>query len=102
MRVKNVGWNWLFPVTVLGLFIIMWCTALAIVGTVYGADVSEETLTLKRDLLAERAVRIQSQMQVLQQQYVVLQVELERTRKALDIAQKELDSKFPSVKKETK
>ena len=99
MRAKNVSWNWLFLVTILGLFVII---ALAIVGTVYGADTSEETLTLKRDLLAERAVRIQSQMQVLQQQYAILQVDLERTRKALDIAQKELDSKFPSAKKEMK
>ena len=100
MRVKNA--NWLLLVVILGLITVFWCMAMVIVEVSYGADASEETLTLKRDLLAERAVRIQSQMQVLQQQYAILQVELERTRKALDIAQKELDSKFPSVKKETK
>jgi len=100
MRVKNA--NWLLLVVILGLITVFWCMAMVIVEVSYGADVSEETLTLKRDLLAERAVRIQSQMQVLQQQYAILQVDLERTRKALDIAQKELDSKFPSVKKETK
>jgi len=100
MKVKNA--NWLLLVVILGLITIFWCMTMVIVEVSYGADASEETLTLKRDLLAERAVRIQSQMQVLQQQYAILQVELERTRKALDIAQKELDSKFPSVKKETK
>ena len=100
MKVKNA--NWLLLVVILGLITVFWCMAMVIVEVSYGADASEETLTLKRDLLAERAVRIQSQMQVLQQQYAVLQVDLERTRKALDIAQKELDSKFPSVKKETK
>ena len=100
MKVKNA--NWLLLVVILGLITVFWCMAMVIVEVSYGADASEETLTLKRDLLAERAVRIQSQMQVLQQQYAILQVELERTRKALDIAQKELDSKFPSVKKETK
>jgi len=100
MKVKNA--NWLLLVVILGLITVFWCMAMVIVEVSYGADASEETLTLKRDLLAERAVRIQSQMQVLQQQYAILQVDLERTRKALDIAQKELDSKFPSTKKETK
>lgn len=86
MRLQNG--KWLLVVLIAWVLVMGGITA----QTVLGAEDSKETLTLKRDLLVERIMRMQTAMELMKRDFASMQQAIPKLQEELKAIQGKLEA----------
>jgi len=81
-------------IAVITCLVILGCASLPLVA--WGEDA--EVLTLKRDLLAERIVRLQTTLQLMQRDFAAIQAEIPKLKAEMDALTAKLKAMEPAPK----
>lgn len=94
MRLQNG--RWLLVVAIAWVLMMGGITA----QVVLGAEDSKETITLKRDLLVEKILRLQTAAELMKRDFAAIQVEIPKLQEELKKIQARLDAMNKPVDKE--